>query len=73
MTTRERNMSNLQIGTIKDKHFIRLGEKYYPLRVNWKKVYANGIDKENWDNTWLLSPRVKLEYDKDTKLAISKR
>lgn len=71
MTTRERNMSNLKIGTIKDKHFIRLNDKYYPLRTNWKKVFANGIDKENWDNTWLLSPRVKLEYDLDSRKNIT--
>jgi len=71
MTTREKNMSNLKIGMIRDKYFIRLGEKYYPLRTNWKKVYANGIDKENWDNTWLLSPRVKLEYDQDVRKNIT--
>jgi len=71
MTTREKNMSNLKIGTIKDKYFIRLNEKYYPLRTNWKVVYANGIDKDNWDNTWLLSPRVKLEYELDLRKNIS--
>jgi len=67
MTTRERNIQNLKIGTIKGQHVIRLNNKYYPLRPNWKKVFANGIDKDNWDNTWLLSPRVKLEYDQDSK------
>ena len=67
MTTREKNMTNLKIGTIKDKHFISLNGKYYPLRPNWKKVFANGIDKDNWDNTWLLSPRVKMEYDQDSR------
>ena len=71
-TTREKNMANLKIGMIKDKYFIRLNEKYYPLRTGWKKVYANGIDKENWDNTWLLSPRVKLEYDQDVRKNITK-
>jgi len=71
MTTREKNMSNLKIGTIRDKYFIRLNDKYYPLRLNWKKVYANGIDKDNWDNTWLLSPRVKLEYEQDLRKNIS--
>ena len=65
MTTREKNMANLQIGTIKGKEFIKLEDKFYPLRPNWKKVFANGIDKENWDRTWLLSPRVKMEFDQD--------
>lgn len=60
-------MTNLRIGTIKDKYVIKFGEKYYPLRANWKKVFANGIDKESWDPTWLLSSRVKLEWDEDLK------
>lgn len=60
-------MANLKIGTIKGKPFIRLNDKYYPLRPNWKIVFANGIDKDNWDNTWLLSPRVKMEWDQDSK------
>jgi hypothetical protein len=66
-TIREKNMANLQIGTIKGKEFIKLADKYYPLRPNWKKVFANGIDKDNWDRTWLLSPRVKMEYDQDSR------
>ena len=65
-------MSNLKIGTIKDKHVVKFGEKYYPLRTNWKMVFANGIDKEDWDPTWLLSPRVKLEYDQDLRKNITK-
>ena len=63
-------MANLKIGTIKGKEFIKLADKYYPLRPNWKKVFANGIDKDNWDNTWLLSSRVKLEYDQDLRKSL---
>ena len=73
MTTREKNMAGLKLGKIRDKHFIHLNEKYYPLRANWKKVYANGIDKENWDPTWLLSPRVKMEWDQDIKASALRR
>jgi hypothetical protein len=73
MTTRERNIQNLKIGTIRGNHFIHLNGKYYPLRANWKKVFANGIDKENWDNTWLLSPRVKLEYDQDSNALVANK
>jgi len=72
MTSREKNTANLKLGTIKGKHFIKLEDKYYPLRTNWKKVFANGIDKDNWDPTWLLSPRVKLEYDQDIRKNITK-
>ena len=67
MTTREKNMANLKIGTsgTGTKKFIKLDDKLYPLAKDWKKTFAFNIDKEEWDPTWLLSPRNLMAYQQD--------
>jgi hypothetical protein len=67
MTTREKNMANLKIGTsgTGKKLFIKLGDKLYPLAKDWKRIFAFNIDKEEWDPTWLLSTRNLMAYQQD--------
>jgi hypothetical protein len=67
MTTREKNMANLKIGTSGKgkKLFIKLGDKLYPLAKNWRMTFALNIDKEEWDPTWLLSTRNLMAYQHD--------
>ena len=65
MTTREKNIAALQIGTVGKKHFIKLNDKLYPLAKDWKKTFAYNIDKEEWDPTWLLSTRNLMAYQHD--------
>ena len=65
MTTREKNIAALQIGTVGKKHFIKLGDKLYPLAKDWKKTFAYNIDKEEWDATWLLSTKNLMAYQQD--------
>jgi len=65
MTLREKNMATLQIGTVGKKTFIKLNNKLYPLAKDWKRIFALNIDKEEWDPTWLLSPRNRMQWEQD--------